>query len=180
MKPKSIAAQVRRRKIWNDLVRATTYAALRKACGRWAQLPDVWRRGMTPFPQHIAENAAQFLFMKRDRRFPRSKYGDESRVEYLARGLAGVLCGVSPMTGIERLRNMKHEPGGPLWVTRQGDYTLPVTQQCCGCWRCSIKRSNKVTQMTQTWYENGLKLFMELASSTKVPKEWNALRSSHF
>jgi hypothetical protein len=180
MKPPSIAAQAKRRKIWNDLVRAITYAALRKTCGRWAQLPDVWKTGMTSFPQHIVENAAQFLFMKRDRRFPRSNYGDDARLDYLSRGMAGVLSGVSPMTGIERLRNMKHEPGGPLWVTRQGDYTLPVTEQCCGCWRCSIKRSTRVTQITQTWYENGLKLFMELASSTKVPREWNAVRSSHF
>jgi hypothetical protein len=174
LKPRSIEAQARRRKMWRALVGANTYAALRKVCGRWAQLPDVRRLGMTSFPQHVLENAAQFLFMKRNRRFPRSNYGDDARLDYLARGMAGVLCGVSPMTGIERLRNMKHDRGGPLWVTRQGDYTLPETEQHCGCWRCSIKRSNKVTQVSQMWYENGLKLFMELAGSTKVPSEWTA------
>ena len=80
------------------------------------------------------------------------------------------------MTAIERLRNMKHGRGSPLWVTRQGDYVLPETEQHCGCWRCSIKESNKVTRLAQTWYENGLKLFMELAASTKVPSEWAATR----
>jgi hypothetical protein len=176
LKPRSIEAKTKRHKLWRALVGAKTYAALRKVCGRWAQLPDVRGSGMTPFPQHILENAAQFLFMKRNQRFPRSNYGDEARLEYLARGMAGVLCGVSPMTAIERLRNMKHERGSPLWVTREGDYTLPETEQHCGCWRCSIKESNKVTRLAQTWYENGLKLFMELAVSTKIPSEWAATR----
>jgi hypothetical protein len=46
---------------------------------------------------------------------------------YLARGMAGVMADVSPMTGIERLRNMKHRRGGPFWSQRE---------QRCGCWRC--------------------------------------------
>lgn len=177
LKPPSIEAQARRRTIWNDLVRATTYAALRKVCGRWAQLPDVRRKGLTPFPQHVRENAGSFLSMKGNKRFPRSTYGDDARLEYLARGMAGVLCGVSPMTGIERLRNMKHERGGPLWIICEGNHVLPETDQYCGCWRCSIKRTNKLTRLTQTSYENGLKLFMELAASTKVPKQWSTVRS---
>jgi len=172
LNPPSIRARARRRKLWSDLVRANTYASLRKVCGRWARLPDVWRPGRTPFPRHVLESAAKFFLMKRNRRFPQSNYSDDSRLEYLARGMAGAVCGVSPMTAIERLRNMKHDRGGPLWVTRQGDYILPEAEQYCACWRCSIKRSNKVTAVTQTWYENGLKLFMELSLTTKVPTEW--------
>jgi len=34
--------------------------------------------------------------------------------------MAGILVGVSAMTGAKRLRNMKHEPGGPFWVEREG------------------------------------------------------------
>jgi hypothetical protein len=178
LNPRPIEAQAKRQKLWKALVKANTYAALRKVCGRWAQLPDVRMEGMTPFPQHILENAGQFLFMKRNQRFPRSSYGDDARIDYLARGMAGVMCGVSAMTGIERLRNMKHERGGPLWVTRHGNYVMPENEQYCGCWRCSIRKSTKATEVTQTWYENGLKLFMELAITTKVPREWNVTRAT--
>ena len=106
LKPPSIEAQAKRRKIWNDLVRVNTYATLRKVCGRWVRLPDVRRAEKTAFPKHVLEHAAQFLYMKRNRRFPRSNYGDDARIEYLARGMAGIIRGLSPMTAIERLRNM--------------------------------------------------------------------------
>jgi hypothetical protein len=39
--PLKIEAEITRQKIWIQLVSAATYAAVRKACGRWAQLPDV-------------------------------------------------------------------------------------------------------------------------------------------
>ena len=177
LNPPGIEALDRRRKIWDDLVEADTYAALRKVCGRWSQLSDVRASGTTPFPRHVVRNAAAFLSMKQNSRFPRSTYGDDARVDYLARGMAGVLCGVSPMTGIERLRNMKHDRNGPLWVTREGNRALPDGEQLCGCWRCNIERSTKVTRFCRTRYENGLKLFMELSASTKVPVEWSAVRS---
>ncbi len=166
-----------RRKIWADLIRADTYAALRKACGRWARLPDVRRTGLTPFPGHVLENAAQFLAMKRNKRFPRSSYGDDSRIEYLARGMAGALCGLSPMTAIERLRNMKHAAGGPFWITNYGNRPLAENERYCGCWRCSIRKSDERSKMWQKWYENGLKAFMEMARTTKVPTEW---KTAHF
>src|SRR5450631_1612843 len=63
LKPPGIEALDRRRKIWDDLIRADTYAALRKACGRWAQLADVRNSGTTPYPRHIIRNAAAFLLM---------------------------------------------------------------------------------------------------------------------
>lgn len=180
LNPPRIEAQIKRRKIWNELVQANTYAALRKPCGRWVQLPDVRAAGMTPFPGHVLTNAAQFLSMKRNKRFPRSNYGDNSRLEYLARGMSGVLCGKSPMTAIERLRNMKHEPGGPLWVTRLENYLLPEPEQYCGCWRCSINKSIELGKMTGPWYENGLKHFMELATTTRVPIQWSEMRTKRF
>lgn len=174
--PRRIEAQSTRRRIWNDLVRSNTYAALRKACGRWARLPDVRGAGLVCFPKHVVTNAAQFLSMKQNRRFPRSNYADDSRLEYLARGMAGAVLGMSSMTAIERLRNMKHAPGGPFWVTASESYVLPVKEQYCGCWRCSIEKSNEVSKITRTWYENGQRLFFELASSTRTPKEWKTIR----
>lgn len=176
LNPPPIRAAVARRKIWNDLVRADTYAALRKACGRWAQLPDVRRAGLSQFSRQVLRNASQFFNMKRNQRFPRSSYGDNARLEYLARGMAGVVCGLSPMTAIERLRNMKHDRSGPLWVTRHANYSLPENEQYCGCWRCSMKRSNQLGVITQTSYDNGLRLFVELAKTTKVPREWRVGR----
>ena len=122
-------------------------------------------------------NAAAFLSMKKNARFPRSTYADDARVDYLARGMAGVLCGVSPMTGIERLRNMKHDLNGPLWVTREGNDALPKGERRCGCWRCNIERSSKLTQFTRAGYENGLRVFLEVSATTKVPIEWRAKRS---
>jgi hypothetical protein len=177
--PMSVEAQVKRRKIWDALVSASTYAELRKACGRWARLPDVRRRGLTCFPDHVLTNADKFLSMKQNKRFPKSNYGDDSRIEFLARGMAGVIAKVKPMTGIERLRNLKHGPGGPLWVKQEDNYKLPRNRQYCGCWRCSLKRYNAPRKITQTWYEDGLRLFMEVAASTKAPKEWNVLARAY-
>jgi len=58
-------------------------------------------------------------------------YADNSRLEYLARGMSGVLLGVSPMTAIERLRNMKHDASGPLFDEKT---------QKCKCWHCDLER----------------------------------------
>ena len=170
LKPARPKAQAAGKKIWRDLLRATTYADVRKACGRWSRLPAVRVAALTPVPDDVRTNAAQFLFMKRNKRFPHSNYGDDARLEYLARGMAGVLVGLSPMTAIERLRNMKHDSSGPLWRVEPGGL-----QYCC-CWRCSIRRSDRVGKITSTGYENGLRLFMELAATTKAPKQWNVMR----
>jgi hypothetical protein len=172
LNPPGIQTLDRRRNIWDDLIKADNYAAIRKVCGRWAQLSDVQRSGTTPFPRHIVRNAAAFLSMKRNSRFPRSTYSDDARVDYLARGMAGVLCGMSPMTSIEKLRNMKHDRSGALWIVHKGNLTLPDDEQYCGCWRCKIEGSTGVAQLSRTGYENGLKYFMELSTTTKVPTEW--------
>jgi hypothetical protein len=177
LNPPRIAAQGKRRKIWSDLVQANTYSALRKACGRWSQLPDVRRAGLTCFAEHVLTNVSQFLAMKQNKRFPKSGYADTARLEYLARGMAGVLSGRSPMTGIERLRNMKHDSGGPLWVSQRENYVLPENDQYCGCWRCRIETSNRAGKITRAGYDNGLRLLIELAKTTKAPKEWSRAKS---
>jgi hypothetical protein len=172
LKPARPKAEAAGKKIWRDLLRATTYADVRKACGRWSRLPTVRGAGLTPFPDHVRTNAAQFLAMKRNERFPKSSYGDDSRIEYLARGMAGIMVSRSPMTGIERLRNMKHSPGAPFWIEREGNQPLPRDRQRCGCWRCNIKRGNELSNSLQGPFDNGFRVFMQIAAETKAPKEW--------
>jgi len=159
--PKRIEVQLQRREIWDELVRANTHSALEKACDRWSRLSDVGVRGLTPFPEHVLANASQFFAMKRNKRFPRSDYGDDSRMDYLARGMAGVVVGVSPMTAIERLRNMKHTPDGPLWN---------AAEQRCRCWRCGLKKSEKMSDLSQQWYEKGLQVFLKIADKMKLKR----------
>lgn len=156
--PRKIHAQVQRREIWDDLIRAKTQAAVHRACEQWSKLSDVRASGLIPFPEHVHANADQFLSMKRNTRFPRSNYGDDARIDYLARGMAGVLVGVSPITAVERLRNLKHAQGGPLWNGGDGR---------CGCWRCRLKSSSEVSKITQGWYENGVRAFIEIADKMK-------------
>ena len=156
--PRKIHAQVQRREIWDDLIRAKTHAATRKACEQWSKLADVRASGLIPFPEHIHANAEQFLSMKRHIRFPKSNYGDDARMDYLARGMAGVLVGVSPMTAIERLRNLKHAPGGPLWN---------AGERRCGCWRCRLRNSSDVNRTMEGWSENGVRAFIEIADEMK-------------
>ncbi len=172
LKPNRPIPAITGKKIWNDLLRARTYADVRKACRRWCRLPTVRRAGLTPFPDHIKTNAAQFLAVKGDKRFPKSNYSDDSRIQFLARGMAGIMASVSPLTGVERLRNMKHTEGGPFWVEREGDQPLSRDRQYCGCWRCGLDRGNRFAKSVQTPYDNGFRAFMEIAAETKAPKEW--------
>jgi hypothetical protein len=172
LKPKRPMAEIAGRKVWRDLLRAKTYANLRKVCGRWSQLPVVLGTGLTPFPDHVRANAAKFLEMKRNERFPTSDYSDDSRIEFLARGMAGIMVNVSPMTGVERLRNLKHAPGGPFWVEQQGSESLPRDRQFCSCWRCDIARGNELSKALRNPFDNGFRRFMEIAAKTKAPKEW--------
>lgn len=137
LKPRKIQALAERREIWKMLIEARTESDVKEACRQWKALPDVRAMGMTTFPEHIEANLREFLRMKRDSRFPRSAYADESRLEFLARGMAGVLVGVSPMTAEARLRNMKHTHGGPLWDNQK---------KVCQCWRCENARYAEYTK----------------------------------
>ena len=164
LRSRRIQAQSTRHKIWRDLTKANTYADLRKVCGRWARLPDVLAMGMTPFPQHVVTYAAQFFLMRRNERFPTAEYADNARMDYLARGMAGAIVGVSPMTAIERLRNIKHEQKNPLWSE---------TLQGCDCWRCRVKNFEYASdEKVRGEYEDQLRNLVKVAATTKVPREW--------
>jgi hypothetical protein len=129
MKPRQIQARAQRRQIWESLWRAKSRPAIRAACERWSRLADVRAQGFSPFPAHVLEHERAFLSMTANKRFPTSPAADGSRMEYISRGMAGLMVGRSPMTGIERLRNLKHAPGGALWSTQDSR---------CACWRCVI------------------------------------------
>ena len=127
MKPREIQKRAERRDIWQSLWQSRSAVSLNRACDRWESLEDVIGLGFTAFPHHVRANARSFLALTGDTRFPRSVAADDSRLNYLARGMAGVLEGVSPMTGVERLRNMSHKQGGLFWDEATG---------VCRCWRC--------------------------------------------
>ncbi|MEQ1574389.1 MAG: hypothetical protein ABL993_09110 [Vicinamibacterales bacterium] len=115
--------------IWQALGKARTAVAVTQACQRWIAFgPD------PVFPTHLLAMTAQFLAMRRDRRFPQSPTANEARLTYIAAGMAGACVGISPLTAIHRVRTLKHEPGGPLWNQN--------TQQC-DCWRCDRAREMK-------------------------------------
>jgi len=167
LNPKKITAETERRALWQSLWHAETTAALQKVCERWALLEDVRARGLVVFPNYVLANAHEFLRMKRDRRFPKSDSPtfDESRLEYLARGMAGILAEVSPMTGIERLRNMQHAKGGPLWAREPGG------REYCGCWRCGLDASRPAHKLSALGWWNGMALFMKLADQSRISKQ---------
>jgi len=164
LNPQRIFAEAERRTIWAALCRARTAPALKQVCEQWANLPDVRRWGLVCFPQHVLVNAPEFLRMKHKKsRFPTSDSAtfDESRLEYLARGMAGVMTGVSPMTGIQLLRTMKHTEGGPLWKKEPGG------RGYCNCWRCGLKRSRPAHRWSAEAWWNGIELFMAIAKERK-------------
>jgi hypothetical protein len=108
--------------------------------------------------------------MRRNKRFPTADYADDARMEYLARGMAGAILGVSPMTAIERLRNLKHGPEGLLQSEIEPD---------CDCWRCRVHRFEYDSDdKLRGAYEDELRNFMKVAATTKVPREWEVKKGS--
>jgi len=108
--------------LWDALIRARTPEAVRRVCKRW----EKWLHpgsGLRVYPQRLAKHAREFLKIMRNDRYPRSPRpsSDEKRLDFFARGMAGVDVGISPLTAIDRLRKMKHT-------------------RTCECWRCYWKR----------------------------------------
>lgn len=153
LNPRPIPAMALRKSLWKTLISATSEAAIKRACRQWKKLPDVIGAGLTPFPEHVANFVDQFLIMKANSRFPRSEYSDDAKLLFLSRGMAGAICRISPMTAIERLRNMKHGRGGPLW---------DESAKRCTCWQCLFDRP-QWEQLAQQDYANGLRVFIEVA-----------------
>ncbi|HMD07252.1 MAG TPA: hypothetical protein VKH63_06935, partial [Candidatus Acidoferrum sp.] len=140
---KDLEEIVARTDIWNDLIQAGSVREVRSACRRWkSNLKEVTSNherqtalsgygGLELFPRLLDKHAVEFFATIRDKRFPRAAYSDKSRLMHLARGLAGAIMGLRPATAIDRLRKMKHGPGGSLWD--------PHDKRCM-CWHCSPRR----------------------------------------
>lgn len=118
---------------------------------------------MQCYPSHILAKEEQFFRMKRNKRFPRSDYADNSRLEYLASGMAGAMVSLSPMTAIERLRNMRHGAGGPFWKEREEWTNGKFVEAHCTCWWCTLEQRTKLEEIAGRSYANGLKLFLRIA-----------------
>jgi len=159
LKPREMAISAERRKIWESLVDPdASLRVIERSCGEWKNLPDVCAQGFSCFADHVLVNVAEFQRMKDDQRYP-GLDADDSRMEHLARGMAGVMVGASPMTAIQRLRLMKHDKYGPLWVEKQTwvdakgkSNEVPAH---CRCWRCTLKRSRRKWSRLRTLQEEG-------------------------
>jgi hypothetical protein len=159
LKPRETPAQAERRKNWETLADPEApIKAIEHCCEEWKSLRDVRAQGLGVFADHVLANVEEFRRMKRDQRYP-GPDADDSRMEHLARGMAGVMVGASPITAIQRLRLMKHEPGGPLWVEKESwedanGKTNEVPAHC-RCWRCSLKRSHRMWSRLRTLQQEG-------------------------
>ena len=135
-------------RVWQALWQASTPDTVNRACEEWNRLPRRYRDQSVS--SLVAAHAQSFVDMKDDARFPRSKWADEARITYLARGMAGLLLGISPLTAIERLRKVTHKRGHPLFVKDLPGYPfapievgMPSRNWKCVCWRCVLKRKTE-------------------------------------
>jgi hypothetical protein len=145
--PKNKKARLASFRAWEALWQADAADAVQEACAAWDRLPARYRDPLVS--EVVAKHSEEFVRMKDDSRFPRSPWADEARISYLAKGTAGLMLGVSPLTAIERLRKFTHKRGHPLYVkVRPGDLRLgrlssPSTQALCHCWRCLFSRKRE-------------------------------------
>lgn len=117
-------------KIWQALVQAfeaSDAEGVRKAyrkSKRW--LNPKWGGGIVsggsygrgvwmgrPYVDLLAEKAEKFVRASRDAYYPRRSSRDEKRPEFFARAMAGISCGIAPLTAIHRLRKLEHGPTCP-------------------------------------------------------------------
>jgi hypothetical protein len=93
---------------WHALVAANTAADVQRACReskRW--LKPNWNG--RPYVQDLYDHADEFVRAKKQNvYYSRRRSGDEQRVTFFARAMAGISLGLSPNTGIDRLRKIKH------------------------------------------------------------------------
>jgi hypothetical protein len=159
LKPRETLARAERREYWKTLAAPdASTEATEHSCQKWKNLPDVRALGMGVFADHVLANIEEFRRMKLDQRYP-GPDADYSRMEHLARGMAGVMVDASPFTAIQRLRLMKHDQGGPLWVEKESwvdtngkSNEVPAH---CRCWRCTLKRSRRKWSRLRTLQEEG-------------------------
>jgi hypothetical protein len=117
---------------WRALVSARTADEVREAfqkSERW--LNPRWQG--RAYVQDLHDGALQFVQAKRDIYYPRRESGDEKRVVFFARAMAGISLGISPRTSIDRLRKMKHVRN-------------------CPCIHCDLKRWERIDEVRYKFF----------------------------
>jgi len=76
-----------------------------------------------PYVDLLAEKAEQFVHASQDAYYPRRNSRDEKRPEFFARAMAGINCGIAPITAIHRLRKLKHGRKCPCVHCRADHWT---------------------------------------------------------
>jgi hypothetical protein len=124
LKPRETPSRAARRKNWETIAdpEAST-KAIEQACEEWKRLPEVRALGAAVFADHVQA---------------------DSRLEYLARGMSGIMVGASPITAVQRLRTMKHDSSGTLWKKDENR---------CLCWRCGLEGSRRLWKTLRTLQE---------------------------
>jgi len=91
---------------WERLKRATKPEQVRTICSQSRHWLNPKR---SELGQVLDKHTKQFLEAKADPAYPRSKRGssDEKRIQFLARAMAGISLGLSPVTGVDLLRKAK-------------------------------------------------------------------------
>lgn len=93
--------------VWRAVVTPRMADEVRAACRqskRW--LNPKWQGKV--YVQDLYDHAEQFIQAKKDPYYPKRESGDEKRVAFFARVMAGISLGISPGTSVDRLRKMKH------------------------------------------------------------------------
>jgi hypothetical protein len=147
LKPKETPARTARRESWEVLAKPeASTKAIGQACNEWKSLPLVRASGMAVFADHVEANMNEFQRMKLEPRYP-GPNADESRLEYLVRGMSGLMVGASPMTAIQLLRLMKHDASGSFWSEND---------KHCRCWRCGLERSRRMWRTLRSSLGEGI------------------------
>lgn len=100
---------VSNRELWGAIVRASSGDEMRRALKKY---PWHWC-GRTGYPALLDEHADLIVRSKNYIYYPKagSSSADRKRVLYFARAMAGICCGLSGVTGWDRLYKLKREHG---------------------------------------------------------------------
>ncbi len=146
--------------LWKVIVNASTGDEVRKALekkpvhlhGRKLSVENWHWCGRTGYAGILRENADQFAASKDYIYYPkgRSIDADKKRVLYFARAMAGITCGLSPVTGWDRLYRLKREHG-----------------KDCSCVFCTEKTWERIEQLF-------LKPLIEVNESNWEKMKWKS------
>lgn len=113
--------------LWRAIVAARTGDEVRAACRRSKRWLNPRWEGKV-YVQDLYEHAEKFIQARHDAYYPKRESGDEKRVIFFARVMAGITLGISPHTSADRLRKIKHG-------------------KKCPCISCDLARWDRIDQL---------------------------------